>query len=1031
MKKLLFLVLLFSSWGIYAQTYNCANYDQCYATCLINEFGDTGAEVIASGLSIAACVEACESGDVIACGLCALDYYNTIVDITDCAVACSLNVEAYGGKNCPPGSICFQQDYPDLEYDPTPLENLVKTNFTSCVDCPNWDNSVDATGRFNYEIIAPTNWSATVNPAAIGGTFNVKITIDGVEKVNATKVGFHAFDYDVMGIGGASEDDEVKIEVTPTGVFAGCPALNKTYKIDCPEVKVEFIDQELCLRVFYEEGDLPVYPIPFDGIAKDRYNPTSTNWIIDGTNTTVCFADPISDGFGNYCVDITMSCNGYNYGWLNGEEEMCTSYELCDEPQNEFFLEWISAKGQDVGSSPPNGEAIIQITGLGQTPLSTKLYLITQNYGPVEVPNPDLNNGFTWPDPLQVKVSQLSQGLQTVTFTNDANCPVSVEVLIELICTGCERQTYPGPGNTVPSDCGVDVVMNGYAGTDGNHGSVFIEAPPTGLPNTIGITPSSLYVYWDDLSGSTTSLSRTDLPPGQYCATIYYVSDATGDCSSIDLCATVPEPICDAEFSTHVTPSCDGNNNGSITVYSAYTTGDIKSIIWTYSGSSTVVGSSTPNVWGDYEISGLFPTSYTGQIIYGDANCVELITVTVGESNGFGVTQNISRPNCAGDFQNGSIQVIISGGQTWGYSYSWAHDPSEHSSFITDLEPGEYQVTVTHGFTQCQEIRNYTLESSQIGVTTENNTCDIEYYCGGDLINTVNKPDYNSTFISSFNGLFSQCNTTGCENGQDIGQTSNVSFGSIMQTPDLDPCQPCRFVVSCPHDLSVTETVQGVIDWTSEPNPTTGDESCCVDIQGSAPWGSTCGSCEYRVICKFFGKNIVTDQTELILEYPMFAYADEGDIINDVPLEDDPTHNGELPGCSGMTDGGGSGQLGGINTTIFTGTVPGFQNGGRGKRGFSLGKDGAQLSASEWSLNELYPNPFDRELTLEVDSPEEEVVVLNLYDPLGRLIKAETFDLFSGTNVLRFDSGQIPTGLYILEVIDSKGNVLAQKISRD
>ncbi|MBN2000743.1 T9SS type A sorting domain-containing protein [candidate division KSB1 bacterium] len=72
---------------------------------------------------------------------------------------------------------------------------------------------------------------------------------------------------------------------------------------------------------------------------------------------------------------------------------------------------------------------------------------------------------------------------------------------------------------------------------------------------------------------------------------------------------------------------------------------------------------------------------------------------------------------------------------------------------------------------------------------------------------------------------------------------------------------------------------------------------------------------------------------------------------------------------------------------------------------------------TEFSLRQNYPNPFNPETTIEYAVKEQCRVMLKIYDLLGRevltLVDTETKP---GLYRIRFDSSQLPTGVYFYQI---------------
>ncbi len=78
----------------------------------------------------------------------------------------------------------------------------------------------------------------------------------------------------------------------------------------------------------------------------------------------------------------------------------------------------------------------------------------------------------------------------------------------------------------------------------------------------------------------------------------------------------------------------------------------------------------------------------------------------------------------------------------------------------------------------------------------------------------------------------------------------------------------------------------------------------------------------------------------------------------------------------------------------------------------------------------VYPNPFNEQLRLELDFPKKmEAFTLNIVDPSGRLVLNQYYPrIDSGKNIIELDLEQLPPGLYYLNIKDKNGNFASRKI---
>lgn len=88
----------------------------------------------------------------------------------------------------------------------------------------------------------------------------------------------------------------------------------------------------------------------------------------------------------------------------------------------------------------------------------------------------------------------------------------------------------------------------------------------------------------------------------------------------------------------------------------------------------------------------------------------------------------------------------------------------------------------------------------------------------------------------------------------------------------------------------------------------------------------------------------------------------------------------------------------------------------------------AALSDNSLVIQKIYPNPFNNEFTLEIESTQATNVQLMVYDVLGSQIVSEPQNLEKGNNVIRVITNNLSDGMYLLEINDVNGNIITEKI---
>jgi gliding motility-associated-like protein len=265
---------------------------------------------------------------------------------------------------------------------------------------------------------------------------------------------------------------------------------------------------------------------------------------------------------------------------------------------------------------------------------------------------------YSWTtSPVQTTAtaSGLPAGIYTVTVTDAHNCSATATTTV-----------------TQPSTLAITTsTLTNVSCKGGNNGSVNVT--PTG-----GTTP---YTYSWHTAPAQTTATATGLPAGTYTVTV------TDDHNcSVTASATVAEPTAlAATASTPANVSCNGGNNGSVTVVP-----DGGTAPYSYSWN-------TAPIQTDATATGLTVGTYTATVT--DAHgCIANATATITQPTTLTATAStVSNVACNGG-NNGSATVVPGGG-TIPYSYSWSTAPVQTDATATGLTAGTYTVTVTdeHG----------------------------------------------------------------------------------------------------------------------------------------------------------------------------------------------------------------------------------------------------------------------------------------------------------------------------------------------
>lgn len=175
------------------------------------------------------------------------------------------------------------------------------------------------------------------------------------------------------------------------------------------------------------------------------------------------------------------------------------------------------------------------------------------------------------------------------------------------------------------------------------------------------------------------------------------VSTVSGDFTAV--CGT-----CDPSVTTIKNPSCPGDADGSIDIQVA---GCPTPLTFAWS-----TGATTQNV------SGLVAGEYSVTITTGTNDMIVLDMILLTDPDPLSVSTSITDVQSGGD---GSIDITVTGG-TSPYSYLWSND--ETTEDISNLDPGEYSVTITDANGCVFMAGPYTVrEEGAIGADVTNVAC--------------------------------------------------------------------------------------------------------------------------------------------------------------------------------------------------------------------------------------------------------------------------------------------------------------------
>jgi gliding motility-associated-like protein len=355
-------------------------------------------------------------------------------------------------------------------------------------------------------------------------------------------------------------------------------------------------------------------------------------------------------------------------------------------------------------------------------------------------------------------------GTYYVTITDDGNCGEVIDTVILNQPLEIQLELLA----TQAAFCPDDSSCTGRAG-------ISIEGGPNGA--------SGYFVSW---SNNITDTILNGLPATNnfLCPGENFIVAVNELCGSDTLFFDIPKPdplVLNPSATTITPPSCNGRQDGSVTVQAQGGNTGTYSYRWVPSGTA---GTTLNNIGRD--------TLYVE--ITDRRGCVNIDSVIIPEPDtirGFVLTQGTRDVSCFGD-SDGRIALDWTGGNPGPATYQWSPNVTT-DSVATDLLPGTYEITIidkngcsntlTHVVNEPQPLQADIPDPDQLlcdGDRTEINVIGVS---GG------NGPDYYYTVNNS--------------GRQDIGEPLNVLAGSYLIS--VFDRAGCRF------DTTLTITQPGAL----------------------------------------------------------------------------------------------------------------------------------------------------------------------------------------------------------------------------
>ena len=349
---------------------------------------------------------------------------------------------------------------------------------------------------------------------------------------------------------------------------------------------------------------------------------------------------------------------------------------------------------------------------------------------------------YSWSPAIGLSASNVSN--PSVTLVNSGSTPIvaTYTVTTTIGATGCSAtDAVVVTVNPLPT---LTVSITNVSCFGGNNGTAI----------AIANGGTSGYSYIWNTSPIQTKDTASNLIAGAYIVTI---TDSKGCTATRSVVITQPAPL--GVTTTKVNVSCFGGNNGSSTV-------SVTGGIITYSYSWNTIPVKTTSTANSL-IAGIYTITVT------DANgCVATASFSISQPSvplTVSVVQNTI--GCVGK-NNGVANATVSGGSP-GYSYSWNTSPNQTLSSATNLNAGNYVITITD-LNGCTASNNITITEHALPIPTAANNSPI---CVGDTLKLTSSGGtiYNWTGPNSFSSTLQNPSIISA-------MTSNIGIYSVTVT---------------------------------------------------------------------------------------------------------------------------------------------------------------------------------------------------------------------------------------------------------
>ncbi len=507
-------------------------------------------------------------------------------------------------------------------------------------------------------------------------------------------------------------------------------------------------------------------------------------------------------------------------------------------------------------------------------------------------------------------------------------------------------------------------------------------ATTCGLANgTATVTPSggSTYTYLWSNGGSTATISNL-------AAATYTVTVTSGGCST-----TVSGVV---NASSGITATTSGNattcalSNGTATVTPSG--GSTYTYLWSNGGNTAT-------------ISNLAATTYTVTVISG--GCSTTVSRVVYASTGITATTSGNATTCG--LSNGTAKVTPSGAST--YTYLWSNGGS--TATISNLSAATYTVTVTT--TGCTTTASRVVNAST-GITAT---------ASGTAATSCSTANGTATVTPSGGSTYTYL----WSNGGSTATISNLSAGTYKVTVTSSGCTTtASYTVSAPNSVTASTsgnaTTCGLSNGSATVSPSGGSTyTYSWSNGGSTATISNLAAGSYTV-------TVSSNGCSTTATYTVAGSTGLTATTSSTPVTTQPNNGTATVTASGGTqpytyawsNGNSSDIIANVAAGQYTVTVTDVSSCPAVVKTVTVGSALSIASVANTTRFNIYPNPTEKELNIEMECTQCDDVTIELLGMNGQLVYRQFLEI-NKSKKATLNLEDLAVGLYCVRIQTSEG----------